>query len=299
MATLIPPYDELPMPIVAPPPGTDFKTDPFTGDPPNYIPPDSGGGEPFDPWNFPDITQPFPYQDIPRHDWMAEAERLRQNEYIQGIMGQLERGLGPIRSTLAELMNMSPEALQERYQATIETPALRYYQEQTLPSLRRGFVGPGTFWSSMRAGAEQRSGERLNEALMGQRMKMVEEARGKALTASQLGMQLEQQAFGGGMYPWETALKAAPFGVQQRGQDLQMQLADLQRRATLEQMRQRERELWGYGESYPGVGSTPPQESYWGHLSGTGTVSPSGTPIGYDPLKPQQTEPTNILGAAL
>lgn len=233
----------------------------------------------------------------PQHDWMAEAEKLAQTAEIQDMIRQMEQGLIPIRSTLEQLLAISPEDIEKRYQAEIAAPAQRYYEEQTLPSLRRSFVGPGTFWSSMRAGAEQRSGARLGEALMGERSRMYGQARGEALGAAGQAMQLEQQAFAGRAYPYETALKAAPMGVQQRAQDLQHELSQaqitLQGRAQdlesqlaqmqmeqqrymqeaqlgymseaqaaqlsqqsamhqssielqLEQLRQRERELWGY-----------------------------------------------------
>lgn len=247
---------------------------------------------------------------LPAFDWLAEAERLGKIEQVRGTIAKLQEGLGPIRSSLQSMLALSPEALESRYQAEIQTPAMRYFSEQTLPSLKRSFVGPGTYWSSMRAGAEQRAGERLSEALMGQRSRMIGEAQNRALSASNLAMQLEEQAFGGGMYPWETALKAAPMQVQARGQDLQRELAeaqniltgrgqdynrlltmqgqDLQRAlaeaqlgmqtrgqdlnywATLENMRQRERELWGY---------LNPE-----------TYSPTGTPIDI-PTEPDQPVP--------
>jgi len=199
----------------------------------------------------PRVQAPAPY------DWAAEARRLAQTQQIRDIIGQLETGLGPIRTTLQELLSLSPEAIEERYRAQIEVPATRYFEEQTLPHLRRGFVGPGTYWSSMRAGAEQRAGETFQEALMSQRAGMFESQRQTALGAAGRAMELEQQAFTGRTYPYAMAMQAAPHEVQQRAQSLEAELAnaqaamqaraqELQRWAALEQLKQRERENWGY-----------------------------------------------------
>lgn len=215
----------------------------------------------------PTVQAPAPY------DWAAEARRLAQTAQIQDIIGQLETGLGPIRTTLQELLSLSPEAIEERYQAQIEAPATRYFEEQTLPHLRRGFVGPGTYWSSMRAGAEQRAGETLREALMAQRAGMFGEQRQVALGAAQRAMELEEQAFTGRTYPYAMAMQAAPHEVQQRAQTLEAELAsaqtamqaraqELQRWATLEELKQRERETWGYaptaGGAYSPTWPVPP-----------------------------------------
>lgn len=248
--------------------------------------PEPTPGFPIERYEFPSAPG-FPTATIPRHDWIAEAQRFAQLGEVQDIIRQLETGLGPIRTTLGELLALSPEAIEERYRAEIETPAMRYFGEETLPSVRRAFVGPGTFWSSMRAGAEQRAGSRLQEALMAQRGRMFGEARGQALTAAGLATQLEQQAFAGRAYPFETALKAAPLGVQQRAQDLQRELAQaqlgFQEWLAAEQMKQRERETWGYGEV--GEAGTP---AYYGIQAPTWP--------GYEPETQTQA---SLLGAAL
>lgn len=248
-----------------------------------YVPPRAEPApEPWEPvrYDFPAPTYPAPVPTVTApapYDWAAEAQRLAQTQQIRDIIAQLETGLGPIRTTLQELLSLSPEAIEERYRAQIEVPATRYHEEQTLPHLRRGFVGPGTYWSSMRAGAEQRAGETLQEALMAQRAGMFGEARQTALGAAGRAMELEQQAFTGRTYPYAMAMQAAPHEVQQRAQALQAELAsaqtamqaraqELQRWATLEELRQRERETWGYAPAAGGAYSStwpvyPPAEA--------------------------------------
>lgn len=306
LGPLIPPYtktENVKEPYTPLPPKPEPIPEPYTPLPPPPPPPEP---EPWPRYDIPEITMPgvqYPsytpgimpqtltqgapqVATQPQIDWMAEAKRLAQTAEIQDIIRQMEEGLVPIRSTLEQLLAISPEDIEKRYQAEIETPATRYYEEQTLPSLRRSFVGPGTFWSSMRAGAEQRSGARLSEALMGERSRMYGTARQEALGAAGQAMQLEQQAFAGRAYPYETTLKAMPMQMQQRAQDLQQEIEnarlsltqraqDLQRyleesklgyigeterarleqqaamhqssiNLQLEQLRQRERELWGY-----------------------------------------------------
>jgi len=103
------------------------------------------------------------------------------------------------RATLANLMDLSPERMQEYYQTVIREPALKVFQEETLPAIRRSYIGPGTFWSSMRAEAERKSRENLEKALEATRLQEYERRRQLALSTLPLALQEETYPIGAGM----------------------------------------------------------------------------------------------------
>ena len=64
---------------------------------------------------------------------------------------------------------ITPETTEQYYQDVIKGPALREWRDVVNPSIREAYGGPGTFWTSARAGAEAGGAERLGEGLRGAR----------------------------------------------------------------------------------------------------------------------------------
>jgi uncharacterized membrane protein YgcG len=104
-----------------------------------------------------------------------------------------ERGQALLRGE--PMFTAMPPLWEEYYKSAIETPMRRQYAEETTPGIREAFVGPGTYWSSMRAEAEQKGAEEFARQLAGQRATT-------ALTAEQ---QAAQRAMG--MIPIDIAMQ--------------------------------------------------------------------------------------------
>jgi len=129
-----------------------------------------------------------------------EQQKLANQLYqvLSGWMPQPELR-GTRRATLANLMDLSPEKVEEYYQTVVRQPALKVFEEETLPAIRRSYIGPGTFWSSMRAEAERKSRENLEKALEATRLQEYERRRQLALSALPLALQEETYPVGAAM----------------------------------------------------------------------------------------------------
>lgn len=79
---------------------------------------------------------------------------------------------------------MSGRVSEEYFQSTVAGPATRTFREDIAPTIRQGFVGPGTFWGGAQAEAVQKEGLRLTDAIAAARGEMSTRALDRAVQAS-------------------------------------------------------------------------------------------------------------------
>ena len=92
--------------------------------------------------------------------------RFRQKPQAYG--GQMRATMPGAAQGLLEgkpMFTEMPPLWQEYFKSAIETPMRTQYQEETAPGISESFVGPGTYWSSMRAGGEQKGAEEFARSL--------------------------------------------------------------------------------------------------------------------------------------
>lgn len=105
------------------------------------------------------------------------------------------------------------------FQRSIREPALRRFEEETLPLLREAYVGPGLSQSTARQEGERRSRRDLEESLLAKELELVyrdeQERRGLAESAA------ERQVRGVGLAPAATTtVEEAPLRRAEAGQRL-------------------------------------------------------------------------------
>ena len=112
-------------------------------------------------------------------------------DYLSGLTSFLEgKGPNPFAGPLGnEAVNalrtaMSGKVSNEYFRNTIAGPAARQFREEIAPTIREGFVGPGTFWSGAQGEAVQKEGMRLEDALAAARGGMANEALQRASGAA-------------------------------------------------------------------------------------------------------------------
>lgn len=115
-------------------------------------------------------------------------------------------GAGERGAMLRRMMGVSPGEEAAAIQA-MSAPAMRQFREEILPMTRGKFLGEGSAWSTMRAGAEAKAGGGLAERLasMGEQHRM--QRRGQAMQAGGISMQ--------------EALGAAQAGLTRYGTEMQ------------------------------------------------------------------------------
>jgi len=79
---------------------------------------------------------------------MNSLTKLLEGGLDQGFMTEIRGALSDVFSDTGDVSNKTIESL-------IRKPAIKNLQEVVLPEVEESFAGPGTFWSSARAEAEQ------------------------------------------------------------------------------------------------------------------------------------------------
>jgi len=113
------------------------------------------------------------------------------DEYLSGLTSFLEgKGPnpfgGPLSSEAIDALKtaMSGKVSDEYFRNTVAGPVARQFREEIAPTIRQGFVGPGTFWGGAQAEAVQREGMRLEDAIAAARGGMASEALQRASGAA-------------------------------------------------------------------------------------------------------------------
>jgi len=143
---------------------------------------------------------------------MLKGGAQYSEDYLSGLTGFLEgKGPSPFGGPLGDeaiaalKSAMSGKVSDEYFRSTVAGPAARTFREDIAPTIRQGFVGPGTFWGGAQGEAVQKEGMRLADAIAAARGGMAQEALGRASTSA-LGY---GQLMSKGMSDWIQAYMAA------------------------------------------------------------------------------------------
>jgi len=115
---------------------------------------------------------------------------------------------------------IDPAATEAFFQQSILAPALKSYKEDFQPLMREAYVGPGTYWSGMRAGAERKSLSDLQATMEGKRSELaysdVQAGRALQESAAQRQQAAISQAPGVQQMPFQRAESFAQGGALER-----------------------------------------------------------------------------------
>lgn len=156
---------------------------------------------------------------------LANASSLVEMIMDMPYFQDTEMGQAAQAAIMEALSGQFPE---EYYQNAIYNPTLKQYQEDVLPTIQEAFAGPGTFWGSERAIAEQKAGQNLEDYLTQRRAELAQWAKTRQDTGVGTSMAyqslINQEPLGRlGANETLMAMGAIPRSIEQHALDIAYQ----------------------------------------------------------------------------